>query len=126
MNQVIARPPLNLSPTNPALAYQLNENAEMESALMKDIAASAMEELVKLFQIEKPIWIKSPTNGRYLLNRDNYDKMFPKAKHFKNSHARVESSKDSGVVHISAAHLVDMFLDSVSSITRIFIIYCIY
>ncbi|XP_018506060.2 homeobox-leucine zipper protein HDG11-like [Pyrus x bretschneideri] len=112
MNQVIARPPLNLSPTNPALAYQLKENAEMEKALMKYIADSAMEELVKLFQIEKPIWIKSPTNGRYLLNRDNYDKMFPKAKHFKNSRARVESSKDSGVVHISAAHLIDMFLDS--------------
>ncbi|KAM1966268.1 hypothetical protein ACFX15_046513 [Malus domestica] len=55
--------------------------------------------------------MKSLTDSRYLLNRDNYDKMFPKANHFRNSCAHVESSKDSGVVHISAAYLVDMFLD---------------
>ncbi|CAN6700196.1 unnamed protein product [Malus baccata var. baccata] len=104
-------PPLRLNLTNTAIAYQLNENVQMEKALMKDIAASAMEELIKLFQIDKPVWMKSPTDGRYLLNRDNYDKMFPKANHFRNSCACVESSKDSGVVHISAAYLVDMFLD---------------
>ncbi|KAM1017845.1 hypothetical protein ACFX2A_048357 [Malus domestica] len=112
LNHVIVRsPPLRLNLTNTAIAYQLNENVQMEKALMKDIAASAMEELIKLFQIDKPVWMKSPTDGRYLLNRDNYDKMFPKANHFRNSCARVESSKDSGVVHISAAYLVDMFLD---------------
>ncbi|RXH90676.1 hypothetical protein DVH24_035440 [Malus domestica] len=43
-NHVIARsPPLNLNLTNTAIAYQLNEYVQMEKALMKDIAASAMK-----------------------------------------------------------------------------------
>lgn len=123
MNQGMGSPPLSLNPTNPAvpnnaaLAYQLKEIPEMEKTHMADTAASAIEELLKSFEINEPLWIKSPGDGRYLLNRDSYDKIFPRPNHFKSSSARVESSKDSGVVSISAEHLVDIFLDSVSAIT---------
>ncbi|ONI14900.1 hypothetical protein PRUPE_3G015300 [Prunus persica] len=118
MNQGMGSPPLSLNPTNPAvannaaLAYQLKEIPEMEKTHMADTAASAIEELLKSFEINEPLWIKSPGDGRYLLNRDSYDKIFPRPNHFKSSSARVESSKDSGVVSISAEHLVDIFLDS--------------
>ncbi|KAI5336356.1 hypothetical protein L3X38_015623 [Prunus dulcis] len=118
MNQGMGSPPLSLNPTNPAvannaaLAYQLKEIPEMEKTHMADTAASAIEELLKSFEINEPLWIKSPGDGRYLLNRDSYDKIFPRPNHFKSSSARVESSKDSGVVSISAEHLVDVFLDS--------------
>ncbi|KAM1956525.1 hypothetical protein ACFX16_025933 [Malus domestica] len=118
---IIGSPPLNLNLTSPALAYQIQEIPEREKTLMADIAASAMEELiaasameelVSLFQIGEPLWVKSTADGRYFLNRDDYDKLFPKVNQFKTSGACVESSKDSGVVAINAATLVDMFLDS--------------
>ena len=123
---IIGSPPLNLNLTSPALAYQIQEIPEREKKLMADIAASAMEELVSLFQIGEPLWVKSTADGRYFLSRDDYDKLFPKVNQFKTSGAHVESSKDSGLVAISAATLVDMFLDSVSSITHSFIIFPIY
>ncbi|TQD88460.1 hypothetical protein C1H46_025984 [Malus baccata] len=109
---IIGSPPLDLNLTSPTFSYQLQEIPEMEKTLMADIAASALEELVKLFQIDEPLWVKSTAYGRYFLNRGNYDKIFPRTNQFKTSSARIESSKDSGVVTISAATLVDMFLDS--------------
>ena len=86
----------------------------MEKALMLETADSAMDELIRLLRINEPLWIKSPADGRYVLHRDSYEKIFPRVNHFKNSSARVESSKDSGMVTLSGMHLVEMILDSVS------------
>lgn len=116
MNQAMRSPNL----TNPAignnaaLAYQVYTIPEMEKKLMAETAASAMEEFIRILQINEPMWIQCHNDGRYVLNHDNYDKLFQRANHFKTSTARVESSKDSGIVTISALHLVDMFLDAVS------------
>lgn len=81
---------------------------------MLETADSAMDELIRLLRINEPLWIKSPADGRYVLHRDSYEKIFPRVNHFKNSSARVESSKDSGMVTLSGMHLVEMILDSVS------------
>ncbi|KAI8029914.1 Homeobox-leucine zipper protein ROC8 [Camellia lanceoleosa] len=73
------------------------------------------------FVVNEPVWIKSSSpvdhdgdsrRSSYLLHRDSYNKLFPRSIHFKSSTARMESSKDSGVVPMSAVHLLDMFLDS--------------
>ncbi|KAL2521930.1 Homeobox-leucine zipper protein HDG11 [Forsythia ovata] len=92
--------------------YQLREIQEMEKSIIIETAAAAMDELMKLLQVKEPVWIKSPTDGRYLLHRDSYDKLFPKANHFKASSARIESSKDSGVVAMATTNLIEMLLDS--------------
>ncbi|CAL5368194.1 unnamed protein product [Camellia sinensis] len=98
-----------------------NNKFEMEKMAMIDTAVSAMDELIRLLQVNEPVWIKSSSpvdhdgNSRrssYLLHRDSYNKLFPRSIHFKSSTARMESSKDSGVVPMSAVHLLDMFLDS--------------
>ncbi len=99
---------------NTALPHHLKGISDMEKALMLETAYSAMDELIRLLRINEPLWIKSPADGRYVLHRDSYEKIFPRANHFKNSSARVESSKDSGMVTLSGMHLVEMILDSVS------------
>ncbi|XP_062006738.1 homeobox-leucine zipper protein HDG11-like [Rosa rugosa] len=98
---------------NAALAYyQVNAIPETEKTVMIETAASAMEELIRILRINEPMWIKSNSDGRYVLNHENYDKMFPRAYRLKTSSARIESSKDSGIASISALQLVDTFLDA--------------
>ncbi|CAJ1962992.1 unnamed protein product [Sphenostylis stenocarpa] len=85
---------------------------QMEKAMMSHIAVAAKEELLKLLCTNEPIWVKSSNSQRYVLHLESYETFFPRINHFKNSQARVESSKDSRVVRIKAMELVDMFLNS--------------
>ncbi|KAI8008162.1 Homeobox-leucine zipper protein ROC8 [Camellia lanceoleosa] len=98
-----------------------NNKFEMEKMAMIETAVSAMGELMRLLRVNEPLWIKSSSpadhdgdsrRSSYLLHRDSYNKLFPRSNHFKSSTARMESSKDSGVVSMSAVQLLNMFLDS--------------
>jgi len=117
LNQRLGSPALDLDlgSTNSASASQSKGIPDMEKALMLETAATAMEELIRLLRIIEPLWIKSPADGRYVLHRESYEKMFPRANHLKNATARTESSKDSGMVMMSGVHLVEMIIDSVSA-----------
>lgn len=87
----------------------------MEKALMAETAASAMDEVIKLLRINEPLWTKSASDGRNIIDRTSYEKIFPKASQFKSTNARTESSKDSAMVTMTGMNLVDMFVDSVSA-----------
>ncbi|OIW20075.1 hypothetical protein TanjilG_00556 [Lupinus angustifolius] len=92
--------------------YQPPRLSEMDKTLMSDIASNAMEELIRLLQTNEPLWMKSSTDGRDVLNFDTYDRMFPKPNsHLKNPNVRIEASRDSGVVIMNSLTLVDMFMD---------------
>ncbi|XP_043695075.1 homeobox-leucine zipper protein ROC8-like isoform X2 [Telopea speciosissima] len=86
--------------------------SDMEKSLMSEVAANALEELIRLFQMNEPLWMKSPIDGREVLNLENYQRMFPKPNHLKNCDIRAETSRDSGVVIMNGLALVDMFMDS--------------
>ncbi|KAL5574189.1 hypothetical protein UlMin_023786 [Ulmus minor] len=93
----------------------LDENIrfdEMEKVVMAEIAANAMKELIKLLQANEPLWVKSPSEGRFVLRRDKYENIFPRNNHFKTSTASFETSKDSGIVKMNALDLIDTLLDS--------------
>ncbi|XP_048328590.2 homeobox-leucine zipper protein ROC8 [Ziziphus jujuba] len=119
LNQGIGGPGLDLDLTsgggfasNRAFPYHFRAIPDMEKTLMAETAASAMEELVKLLRIDDPLWVQSPVDGRCTIHRDSYEKIFPRSNHFKTSSARMESSKDSGMVIMNAMQLVDMFMDT--------------
>lgn len=101
---------------NPAFSnYHFRVIPDMEKTMMAETAANAMEELVKLLRIDDPLWVfSSSSDGRCTIHRDSYEKIFPRSNHFKTSSARIESSKDSGMVIMNAMQLVDMFMDTVS------------
>ncbi|KAA8547659.1 hypothetical protein F0562_004088 [Nyssa sinensis] len=103
---------VSANPNDPILAHQLNGIQEMDKSLLVETAASAMDELMKLLQVNEPVWIKSPAGERYVLQGDSYGKFFPGANHLKSSGTRIVSSKSSGVVMMNGMHLLGMFLDS--------------
>ena len=116
----VAGPSLDLdllpgsSSAMPNLPFQPVVISDMDKSLMTDIAANAMEELLRLLQTNEPLWIKS-TDGRDVLNLESYERIFPRANtHFKSPNVRIEASRDSGVVIMNGLALVDMFMDSVS------------
>lgn len=106
------------SSINSFVQCPLNGVEETEKSLMFERAVDAMGELTMLLRVDEPVWVKSPVDGRCILHRDSYDKLFPKLNHFKSSTASIESSKDSGVVAMSAVHLIEMFMDSVNPISH--------
>ncbi|XP_011005937.1 PREDICTED: homeobox-leucine zipper protein ROC8-like [Populus euphratica] len=97
---------------NSPLVYRRRGILDMEKALMAETAASAADELVRLLRVNEPLWIKSPSDGRYILDHVGYEKLYPRDSHFKSANARVESSKDSAMVIMPGMDLVDMFLDA--------------
>lgn len=88
---------------------------EMEKSVMVETAVTAMNELIELFRVNDPLWIRSSTDGRFVIHRESYNKLYPKISHVNSSSSWIESSKDSGIVSITAMHLIDIFQDPVCS-----------
>ncbi|KAI3938946.1 hypothetical protein MKW92_034837 [Papaver armeniacum] len=85
---------------------------DMEKSIMTEIANAAMDELIRLLQAGEPLWIKSPIDGKEMLNVEAYENSFPRANNAKSPDTRTEASRDSGVVIMNGLQLVDIFLDS--------------
>ncbi|XP_028805536.1 homeobox-leucine zipper protein HDG11-like, partial [Neltuma alba] len=96
----------------PSLPYQAASFSDVDKSLMSDIAGNAMDELLRLLQTNEPLWMKSGTDGRDVLNLDAYGSMFPdRVVTSRTPMFRVEASRDSGVVIMNSLALVDMFMD---------------
>lgn len=82
---------------------------------MMDIASNAMEEVIRLVQVDEPLWVKSGSDGREILQLETYDRMFKRSGHqLKFPDVRIEASRGSAVVVMDATTLIDMFMDAVS------------
>ncbi|MED6172512.1 hypothetical protein PIB30_050763 [Stylosanthes scabra] len=84
----------------------------MEGAVASEVAATAMDELLRLVRINEPFWIGSAFDGKLVLHGESYDRMFPRVNQFNDGNSRVESSKESGIVNMTGIQLVHLFLDS--------------
>ncbi|KAE8709642.1 Homeobox-leucine zipper protein MERISTEM L1 [Hibiscus syriacus] len=105
--------PGSSSSSVPNLPFQPVAISDMDKSLMSDIATNAMEEMLRLLQSNEPLWIKSTNDGRDVLNLETYERIFPRpSTRFKSPNARIEASRDSGVVIMNGLALVDMFMDS--------------
>ncbi|GMG99550.1 hypothetical protein Nepgr_001390 [Nepenthes gracilis] len=104
--------PVNVDADNPEFCYQIRKFSETEKSLMAEIAASALDELIKLLRMDEPLWLKSEIDGRCFLHHQGYEQIFPGAIYFKYPHTRMESSKNLGLVAMNGKQLVDILLDS--------------
>ncbi|KAL5811896.1 hypothetical protein ACOSQ3_026846 [Xanthoceras sorbifolium] len=87
--------------------------SEIEKEIMAQTVTSARDELIRLVRVNEPFWVKSSNSeGKYVIHHDSYEQIFPRVSHFKTPNARIESSKDSGIVSMNGLQLVDMFLDA--------------
>ncbi|XP_060167957.1 homeobox-leucine zipper protein ROC8-like isoform X2 [Lycium barbarum] len=103
----------------PIITPSPQENSEFhhdngERSIILEIVVAAMDEIVTVLQVDEPLWIKSPNGVTYSIHRDSYEKMFSNLHQpYKSSSARIESSKDSGVVSMTAIELIQNFLDPI-------------
>ncbi|WCJ34745.1 Homeobox-leucine zipper protein HDG11 [Euphorbia peplus] len=103
---------LDLIPPTSSLPFHPLGISDMDKSLMSDVAANAMNELIRLLQSNEPLWMKSSADGRDVLHLDTYESMFPRAtSRLKNPNVRIEASRDSGVIIMNSLTLVDMFMD---------------
>lgn len=88
---------------------------EEQKSLALELAASSMDELVKMCHANEPLWIRSSENEREMLNFEEHARMFPWPLNLKNrSEPRTEASRDTAVIIMNSVTLVDAFLDAVS------------
>lgn len=87
---------------------------EEEKSLAMELAASSMNELVKMCHAAEPIWIRSNENGKEVLNLEEHARMFPWPLNLKqhSSEFRTEATRDTAVVIMNSITLVDAFLDA--------------
>ncbi|XP_047260144.1 homeobox-leucine zipper protein HDG8-like, partial [Capsicum annuum] len=85
-----------------------------EKAIVTEVINGAMEEMMQLLPMNEPFWVTT-SDGRCLLNRDNYERVFSHPYHrpYRSSTAQFESSKESGVVSMPAIELIQNFVDPV-------------
>ncbi|CAA2938942.1 homeobox-leucine zipper HDG11 [Olea europaea subsp. europaea] len=94
------------------LSFPTMSISDMDKSLMADVTGNAMDELIRLLQTNEPLWMKSPKDGREILNLEYYGRIFPRHNNqLKNPNIRIEASRDSGVVIMNGLALVDMFMD---------------
>ncbi|CAL9059713.1 unnamed protein product [Musa banksii] len=87
--------------------------SELDKPLMVEMATGAMEEVIRVVQTDEPLWVKSGSDGRDILQLETYDRMFQRsARQLRFSDTRVEASRDSALVVMNAVTLVDMFMDA--------------
>lgn len=109
---------------SPNLGFPPISISDVDKSLMADIAASAMDELVRLLQGSEMLWMKSSSDGRELLNLESYERVFPRPNsQLKDPRIRTEASKSSGVVIMNDLALVDMFVDAVGFL---FLYFCYF
>ncbi|KAH0723839.1 hypothetical protein KY290_006550 [Solanum tuberosum] len=105
----------NLAPPKSTFGSATNPLENGENSVISEIVVPAMNEMLGLLNVDDPIWVKSPTDERWFIHRESYDRTFPKPNRpYKSSTARIESSKDCGVVSMTAIELIQNFLDPIS------------
>ncbi|KAF6150738.1 hypothetical protein GIB67_020821 [Kingdonia uniflora] len=96
----------------PTLPFQTTGITDMDKSLMAKFSTNAMDELLILLQTDEPLWLKSPVDGRDILNLETYERTFPtRVNHIKNPNIRTEASRSSSVVIMNGVALVDMLMD---------------
>ncbi|CAN6478890.1 unnamed protein product [Victoria cruziana] len=94
------------------LPVQSGGVAELEKSFMVEVATNAMEEFIRMSQMEEPLWVKSVADGREILNLEVYERMFSRPSQSKAPDVRTEASKDSGLVIMNGMAFVDVLVDA--------------
>ncbi|XP_050901721.1 homeobox-leucine zipper protein HDG8 isoform X1 [Lathyrus oleraceus] len=94
------------------LPHPIGMAMESEKKVITETAYNALEELTRMIKLNEPFWFSSTKTGKFILQRETYDNFYKKISVLNGPDARIEASKESLVVSMAGAQLVDMFLDS--------------
>ncbi|KAG0486070.1 hypothetical protein HPP92_008165 [Vanilla planifolia] len=86
--------------------------AGTERSMLLELALTAMDELVKMAQMEAPLWILNIDGRTEILNLEEYEAGFRRCINSKPADFVSEGTRDTGIVLINASVLIDSFLDT--------------
>jgi len=88
-----------------------------DKPMIVELAVAAMEELVQMAQLDEPLWNAPGVDGSSeTLNEEEYSRMFSRGLGPKQYGLKSEASRDSSVVIMTHANLVEILMDVVSGI----------
>ncbi|KAL9335762.1 hypothetical protein Peur_072943 [Populus x canadensis] len=99
-----------MMPLMKPIGNAVGKEVPLDRSIFVDLALAAMDELIKMAQIESPIWIKSLDGGKEVLNHEEYMRTFPRIG-MKPSNFVTEATRESGVVLVNISALVETLMD---------------
>ena len=93
--------------------------SDADKPMIVELAVTAMEELVRMAQLDEPLWNAPGLDGSAeTLNEEEYARMFPGGLGLKQHGFKSEASRDSSVVIMTHANLVEILMDVVCTCDR--------
>ncbi|KAJ8761889.1 hypothetical protein K2173_005600 [Erythroxylum novogranatense] len=92
------------------LLRSVTSPTEAEKPIIVELAVAAMEELMRMAQTEEPLWVRGE-NGTEVLNEEEYLRTFPRGIGPKPLGSRSEASRETAVVIMNHASLVEILMD---------------
>lgn len=102
-------------PQNGTSMGMINADAASDKSLFLEFALVAMDELMKLAQLDSPLWFGSLEGSGQSLNLEDYTKTFSPCVGIKPSHFVTEATRAIGTVIINPMALVEALMNAVFS-----------
>ncbi|XP_031494535.1 homeobox-leucine zipper protein ANTHOCYANINLESS 2-like [Nymphaea colorata] len=83
----------------------------VERSMLAELALVAMDELVKMANTDRPLWIPNSEGGRETLNYEEYLRAFPRCIGPKPVGYVTEATRETGLVIINSVALVETLMD---------------
>ena len=87
--------------------------SEADKPLIIELAVAAMEELIRMAQVNEPLWIPSMDGTNIVLNEEEYNHTFSRGIGPKPSGFNTEASRETAVVIMNHISLVEILMDVV-------------
>lgn len=88
-------------------------DGSVERSMLLELALVAMDELVKMAQLEEPLWVRNGEgNGRETLNFEEYERRFARCIGPKPVEYVAEATRENGMVIVNSMALVETLMDA--------------
>ncbi|XVF09823.1 hypothetical protein REPUB_Repub07fG0129700 [Reevesia pubescens] len=81
-------------------------------SVIVDVALAAMDEVIKMAQMDNPLWIKDMDGGMETLNVEEYRRTFSSCIGMKPSGYTIEATRETGLVFLHGLALVETLMDA--------------
>ncbi|KAK4489534.1 hypothetical protein RD792_005343 [Penstemon davidsonii] len=88
-----------------------NVNASFDKSLLLELALAAMDELIKLSQLDSPLWFRNIEGSGESLNFEEYTKTFSSCIGLKPGHFVSDGTRYTGVVMIKSVTLMETLMN---------------
>ncbi|KAG9146265.1 hypothetical protein Leryth_007965 [Lithospermum erythrorhizon] len=95
----------------PVHGVNVADSSSENKALFLPLALAAMDELIKLAQVDNPLWLTNPDGRGETLNLEEYTRSFPPCIGMKPSNFITEATRERGTLTLSSMALVEALMD---------------